>query len=141
MRNPKDRASAARTFHQTALHCIWLDPTDPLAHSLLGRYYYRVAGLSWLERTISRNLLGHKVEGSYEDSEREFMEAHALKDDWLPTGLWLARVLLAQRRPIEEVKRWIDHSLRLEVEEPSTEIEREELLELRAKLKLDEGCQ
>lgn len=115
---------------------MWLNPKDALPHNLLGRYYYNVANLSWIERTVAKNLLGFKLEATFQDSEREFLRAHQIKDDWLPTGLWLARVLLAQKRPLEEVKRWIDFGLSLEAKEPTTEIERAELLELKAKLKL-----
>lgn len=73
---------------------------------------------------------------SYQDAEREFRRAHRLKDDWLPGALWMARVLLAQKRPIEDVKHWVSLGLSMECKEPSTELELGELLELAAKLKL-----
>lgn len=136
MKNPKERGLVAQVFKQSTLRCIWLDPKEPLPYNLLGRYYYGVASLSWLERTVATNLLGCKLDGTYQDSEREFLRAHELKNDWLPTGLWLARVLLAQKRPMDEVKQWIDFGLALGANEPTTEIERAELLDLQAKLKL-----
>lgn len=123
-------------FRQSTLRCIWINPEEPLAHNLLGRYYLSVANLTWIERAVAKNLLGCKIEGTFKDAEREFLRAHELKNDWLPTGLWLARVLLAQKRPLDEVKGWIDFGLSLGSKEPSTEIERLELLDLKAKLKL-----
>lgn len=134
--NPRERALVARTFFQATKNCIELEPNDPLAYNLLGRYYYNVAGLSWIEKTVAEKLLGAPMNGTYQDAEREFRRAHQLRDDWLPCGLWMARVLLAQKRPIEEVKQWIDLSLSMECREPSSEIELRELLDLKAKLKL-----
>lgn len=112
-----------------------MDPKDPLPHNLLGRYYYHVGSLSWLERTVAKNLLGASLDGTYQDAEREFRAAHQIRS-WSPTGLWMARVLLAQKRPLEEIKEWIDMGLELDTPEPTTEIERRELVELKAKLKL-----
>lgn len=125
----------ARIFRQATLRCIKMNPKDALAYNLLGRYYYSVASLTWLERTLAKNLLGCRLDGSYQDSERAFKRAHELKNDWLPTGLWMARVLIAQHRPLDEVKHWIEFGLALKCDEPSSEIERNELLELRSKLK------
>lgn len=136
MKNPKERAVTGDLFRHSCLRSIWLNPNEPLSHNLLGRYYYIIAQLSWFEKTISKSLLGCKLEGGIQESEREFLQAHKLKDDWLPTGLWMARVLLFQKRPLEEVKKWIDFGLALGAHEPSTEIERTELLELKAKLNL-----
>lgn len=76
------------------------------------------------------------MKGTYQDAEREIRRAHTIKGDWAPNGLWMARVLLAQKKPIEEVKQWIDFGLSQDCKEPTTEIEIRELHELRAKLKL-----
>lgn len=142
MRSSKERIILSQIFKLAALRCIRLNPEDPLAHHLLGRYYYNVGNLSWFERAIIKTLLLHdssgqfKIEGSYAEAEQKFRHAHSLKDDWPPTGLWMARTLLAQQRPLEEVRQWIEMGLRHECKEPTTEIERRELLALKAKLKL-----
>lgn len=134
--SPKERTLVSRVFQQVAIRNTKLNPRDALPHNLLGRYYYEIAQLTWIEKKLVKSLLGVKLEGSYQDAEREFMLAHELKGNWLPTGLWLARVLVAQHRPLDEIKQWIDFGLSLEAREPTSEIEREELLELRSKLKI-----
>jgi hypothetical protein len=134
--NARDRTLAGEAFKRAIMRCLKLDPNDPLAHHLLGRYYYHVAGLNWIQRTLVKSFFNFKVEGSYEDAEREFRLAHSLKSDWLPAGLWMARVLLAQDKPKQEIKYWIDLALKMEVREPSTEVERDELIELGRKLRL-----
>lgn len=131
--NAKERTLLARLFKESTLRCQRIRPEDPLAYNLLGRYYYSVAGLSWLERTIAKNLLGCKLEGSYADAERAFRAGHKLAN-WLPTGVWMARTLQAQKRPLKEILEWIEFGLAQDCKEPTTEIERRELLELRAKL-------
>lgn len=134
--NPRERTQVAQLFKDAAVRSTKMNPQDPLAYHLLGRYYFNVARLSWIELTVARSLLSCKLEGSFEDSERALRRAHELADYWLPTGLWMARVLLAQQKPLEEVKQWIEFGLACDLYEPSTELEREELLELRSKLKI-----
>lgn len=111
-----------------------MNPLSGLAHHLLGRYYFNVDHLSWIERTLANKVLGCDLSGTFRDAERKFLEAHQ-DSDWLPTGLWMARVKLAQKAPIEEVQHWIDFGLRLECKEPSSEIERRQLIELESKIK------
>lgn len=132
---PRERSTIARIFRDIARRCIRMNEKDGLPHNLLGRYYYHVAGLSWLEKTLAKSILGAHLDGTYQDAEREIRLAHQIKDDWLPTGLWMAKVLLAQKRPMAEVREWIQFGLKLDCQEPSSEIERNQLLELDAKLK------
>lgn len=134
--NARDRTLAGEAFKRAILRCQKLEPNDPLSHHLLGRYYYHIGGLNWIQRTLVKSFFNFKVEGSYEDAEREFRLAHSLKDDWLPVGLWMARVLLAQDKPKQEIKYWIDLALKMEACEPTTEMERDELIELGRKLRL-----
>ena len=79
-----------------------------------------------------------KVEGTYEDAERELRRAHAIRDDWMPVSLWMARVLLAKRKGVadDEIKSWVKLGLNMIIYEPSCEIEREELAEMAKKLGL-----
>jgi hypothetical protein len=134
--NARDRTLAGEAFKQAIMRCLKLRPNDALSHHLLGRYYYHVASLNWIQRTLVRSFFNFKVDASYEDAERELRLAHSLKNDWLPVGLWMARVLLAQDKSRQEIKYWIDLALKMDVLEPSTEMERDELVELGRKLRL-----
>lgn len=135
MSNPREKTLVSKIFKLAAERCIKMEPQDPLAHNLLGRYYYNVASLSWFEKTVAGKFLGAKLDGSYEDAEREFRLAHELgKANWLPNFLWMARVLMAQRRPRDEISEWVEYGLRLDCREPSSELERLELEELHQKL-------
>lgn len=136
MTNALEKTLVARVFQQSAKRCIQLKSDDGLAYNLLGRYYYNVAQLSWLERTVAKGITGLKYDHSYADSESQILKCHEINPVWLPTGLWMAKVKLAQKRPIEEVKKWIDFGLALDCKEPSSELERVELIELKSKLKL-----
>ena len=134
--SPKERILGGEAFKAAIMRCIELNPQDALSHHLMGRYYYHVAGLTWLHKSLAKKLLNTEVQGNYEDAERELKLAHELYDDWLPTGLWMARVLLAQANRRDELEKWIKWAIELDAREPTTEIEREELLELGKKLKV-----
>jgi len=142
MGSSKELVVLSQVFKLSILRCIKLNPEDALAHHLLGRYFYNVGNLTWLERTVIKTMVMHdksgqfKIEGSHAEAEQQFLRAHSLRDDWPPTGLWMARALLAQNRPKHEVAKWIEMGLAHPCKEPTTEIERQELLELKAKLKL-----
>lgn len=142
----KDRIHMSQVFKLSTLLCIKWRPEDPLAHHLLGRYYYEVGRLTWLERTIIKTLLlqhhqgkAFKIEGTHAEAEQKFRHAHELKPTgWPPTGLWMARTLQAQKRPVHEIRTWCKMGLSYDCREPTTEIERREMLELLAKLDDDD---
>lgn len=113
-----------------------MDPNDAINYNLHGRFLYNVANLNWIERKMFAGFSGEKVSASYKEAEEAFIKSHSLKSDWMSTGLWMARCLLAQKRPLEEVKKWIDICLSLEIIDPVSVIERQECLDLKAKLKL-----
>lgn len=135
--NSKERAAMGTMFRASADHCIKLKPDHYLAHHLLGRYYLTIASLSWVEKQITKGFTNVKVDVGFEDAEREFLKADELRPNWLQTGLCMARVLVSQKRSIDEIKHWIDYGLNQDCVEPISVIEREELLALKAKLKLD----
>lgn len=126
----------SQAFRHSALHCIRLKPDNYLAHNLLGRYYYEIASLSWFERTVAKSLLGFRLEATFEECEKALLKGYELRKDWLPNGLWMAKVLLAQKRPMKEVADWIEYGLNQHCDEPGGAIEREDLLELKSKLKI-----
>lgn len=134
--NPKERSILGNLFMHSTLRCQRMKPNDALAFSLYGRYLYNIASLNWIERKLASGFSGEKMAGSYEEAEKMFLYAHNLKNDWPPTGLWVARCLLAQKKPLNEIKKWLDLSLSFEAREPTTVIERQECLDLRSKLKL-----
>lgn len=141
MSNPREQTLAGETFKRSAQRCLAMEPREALAHHLLGIYFYHIGALNWFQRSFVKNFLGYKVEGGYAEAEREFRLSHECRDNWLPTGLWMAKVLLAQRKPLEETKHWIRFGLEREANEPTTELDRDELRELARKLKMpvDEG--
>lgn len=124
------------TFRESATRCIEANPNDYLSHAMLGRYYLSLGLLSWVERTLTKNFTNVKFDGGLPEAEREFRKAHECRGDWLSTGLLMARVLLAQKKPIEEVRKWIEFGLRQPVLEAWTGLEKPELEELAAKLKI-----
>lgn len=75
-------------------------------------------------------------ESTYELAESLFLKAHERKKEWLSNGFWMARTLLARKRPMEEVKKWIDHASSCKAQDPVTVSEERELEELKDKLKL-----
>lgn len=132
----RDRITTSSLFSKSCRRTITLKPDDPLAYNLLGRYHFTCSGLNWLEKTIMQRVLGIKVNSTFELAERYFLKAHELKDDWPPTGLWMARVLLARGAPMAEVSKWIEFGLEKECLDPGAALERKEIAELKAKLKL-----
>lgn len=134
--NPRERSILGNLFMHSTLRCQRMEPNDALAFSLYARYLYNIANLNWIERKVASGFSGEKMTGSFAEAEKNFLHAHSLQNDWLPTGLWIARCLIAQKRPLNEIKKWIDLSLSCEPLEPTSVIERQECLDLKSKLKL-----
>lgn len=132
----RDRISMGTLFSHSTRRTMRLKPDDPLAYNLLGRYHFNCSELNWFQKALMQRVLGTKVTSTFQDAERYFRKAHELKDDWPPTGLWMAKVLLAQKAPLSEVERWLDFGLNTKCLDPSAALERKEILELKAKLKL-----
>lgn len=131
----KDRTVVGRLYRDSCLRCIRLDPKDFLPHNLLGRYYYHVAELTWIERKIAKSFLGaDNLDNTFTHAQQEFQISHELKD-FLPTCLWMARVLIAQKRPYDDILKWINYGLQVECNEPTSEIDKRTLIELDLKLR------
>lgn len=137
MPNSKHKLELSAVHQKMCFRCIELKPEDGLAYHLLGCYCYFVAGLSWTERFLAHKVMRRKLEATYDDAELYLKKSNKIAD-WIPNCLWLARTALAQQKPMEEVKKWVDLGLSLKCNEPISEIDRETLLEMRAKLKLSD---
>ena len=55
-----------------------LKPDEPLLYHYLGRWFYEVAGVSWLERKAAAALYAKPPESTYDEAMDSFMKAEEL---------------------------------------------------------------
>lgn len=132
--NGLEKVRLGRLFYYAVMRAIDLDNKQALAHHMIGRYYFNVSQLSWLERTLASKLFT-PAEMAYtiEDSEKAFRLAHAIDSTISPTGLWMAKCLQAQKKPKEQITEWVELGVKTKSREPWNDLEREELEALKRK--------
>lgn len=136
MRVSLEKVALGKLFYHSIKHLLWLEPNNALGHHLLGRYYYSVATLSWIERTLARQLIeARDLDFKLADAKNALQKAYSL-DPSIPTnGLWMVRVLLAAKAPRDQISEWIEFGLKARCKDPVDEIERGELEVLKKKEK------
>lgn len=63
----------------------------------------KVASLSWIEKKLATALFSEVPDASYEDSLASFRRAYELRPDWKENMLFMAKVLIAQKKVRDEI--------------------------------------
>ncbi len=80
---------------------------------MIGRWCYEVAGLTWVEKKIAATFFDAPPESTYDDALEAIMRADKLKHNYKSNQLWIAKVLIAQKK-YKEAMVWIDEAIKLE---------------------------
>ncbi|MGD8747254.1 MAG: hypothetical protein PVI44_02195 [Balneolaceae bacterium] len=88
----KSRVAASRDIKKYAERAIKYDSTNAGAWHLLGRWHFKVANLSWIERLAANTLFGGIPKASNEKAEEYIEKAIKLNDKYILYYYDLARV-------------------------------------------------
>eukprot|EP01137_Pigoraptor_chileana_P005384 Opistho-2@48383 len=109
----KEKIKNGFVFREHIEKAIELDPHDPTAHHLLGRWCYEVALLSWIERKAATAIFGAPPTATMDDALHSFLEAERLRP-----GVWKMNTLMVARSYLQKKDRgnaaeWLNRTLSL----------------------------
>jgi len=129
----KERIQYGHEFKKHSDIAVDIEPNDMLMHHMygrfasnishksiqiknflmIGRWCYEVAGLTWVEKKIAATFFDAPPESTYDDALEALMKADKLKHNYKSNQLWIAKVLIAQKK-YKEAMVWIDEAIKLE---------------------------
>jgi regulator of microtubule dynamics protein 3 len=87
---------------------IELNPTDPTAHYLLGRWCFGVYMLSWVERRAAATLFAAPPTATVDESLDHFLEADRLKPGTWKENLLFIGKCYVQKRDYSTAVQWLE---------------------------------
>ena len=114
-----------------ALLAIELDPDYDGAYSVMGRWHYELASLSWIERKIAEWVYESPPDGGYPQAVEYYKKANNAKPDEIRHYLWLGKTLI-ELDDVVKAKKIFEHILKMEPDDESDkkmQIEAKEHLE------------
>lgn len=122
----RTRAQLAKQAQDEARTALELDPSNDLAHHLMGRWHYEMANLNFVMRTLVRLLYGAAfAPGSYTGALECFTAAAGLAPDRLIHRVELARAytkLGRKEQAVEELQR----AMEMEIEDINAQLQRQD---------------
>ena len=112
-----------------ALKAIKLDPTNDGTYHVMGRWYFEVASLSWIERKMAEIIYTKPPVGSYEEAIFYFKKAIEIKNDEIRHYFWIAKTYIAMNQ-LDQAKQYLNDITNLEPLDDSDQIMKLESLEL-----------
>jgi hypothetical protein len=95
-------------FKKHIERAIQLNPKDPTAHYLLGRWCFGVYMLSWVERKMAATLFAVPPTATVEEALERFLEADRLNPGkWKENMLFIAKCHIQKRDYVNAVE-WLD---------------------------------
>ena len=111
------------------LKAIELDPEDDGNYHVMGRWNYKLADLSWVERKIAGIIYATPPQASFEDARHFFGKAIELEPNDIRNHVWLGKTYVALD-DIEAAKNSYNASLAITAENDSDRILQKEAQEL-----------
>jgi tetratricopeptide (TPR) repeat protein len=100
----REKVSASRAIKKYADRAIKYDSTNAGAWHVLGRWHFKVANLSWLERTAANTLFGGIPDASNEKAAEYIQKAMALDEEYVLYYYDLARVFKELGRDVNAIE-------------------------------------
>ncbi|XP_054153764.1 regulator of microtubule dynamics protein 2-like [Oppia nitens] len=129
----KERIECGHEFKVHSDIARKLDPNDRLLHHMYGRWCYEVASLSWMERKLAATFFGTPPESTFAEALNALEKANELRNEWIGNHLWIAKVLIAMKKPKEALK-WIDSGLQIQQNTEEDGLSHQQLIQLQNKL-------
>jgi tetratricopeptide (TPR) repeat protein len=128
----RDKVRMAGEIRERAMTALELDPNDDLAHHVLGRWEFEMAGLGPMVRAFAKMLFGDLGQGDYQRARGCFEKAAELAPNRLIHHLMLAKVCLKtgdKQLALESLQR----AMKLPVDDMCAKCERKDGVEMMKK--------
>ncbi|XP_011353221.1 regulator of microtubule dynamics protein 3 isoform X2 [Pteropus medius] len=107
------RIQSGFSFKEHVDKALALQPENPMAHFLLGRWCYQVAHLSWLERKTATALLESPLSATVQDALQSFLKAEELQPGFSKAGRVYISKCYQELGRNSEARQWVKLALEL----------------------------
>jgi len=94
----KERIADAYKIKEHAMKAIEIKPDDASTLHLLGRWCFRIASISWIERTAASALFGTPPTSSFDESLQYLLKAYAVNPNFLSNTAWIGDLYVALKK-------------------------------------------
>nr|XP_004660845.2 regulator of microtubule dynamics protein 3 isoform X2 [Jaculus jaculus]XP_045013653.1 regulator of microtubule dynamics protein 3 isoform X2 [Jaculus jaculus] len=101
------RIQSGFSFKEHVDKAIALQPGNPKAHFLLGRWCYQVAHLNWLEKKTATALFENPLSASVQDALQSFLKAEELQPGFSKAGRVYISKCYRELGKNSEARRWM----------------------------------
>ncbi|XP_007938633.1 regulator of microtubule dynamics protein 3 [Orycteropus afer afer] len=107
------RIQSGFSFKEHVDKAIALQPENPMAHFLLGRWCYQVSHLSWLEKKAATALSESPLSATVQDALQSFLKVEELQPGFSKAGRVYISKCYRELEKISEARRWMKLALEL----------------------------
>ncbi|XP_045305965.1 regulator of microtubule dynamics protein 3 isoform X1 [Leopardus geoffroyi] len=107
------RIQSGFSFKEHVDKAIALQPENPMAHFLLGRWCYQVSHLSWLERKTATALFESPLSATVQDALQSFLKAEELQPGFSKAGRVYISKCYRELGKNSEARQWMKLALEL----------------------------
>lgn len=107
------RIQSGFSFKEHVDKALALQPENPMAHFLLGRWCYQVAHLSWLERKTATALFESPLSATVQDALQSFLKAEELQPGFSKAGRVYISKCYRELGQNSEARQWVKLALEL----------------------------
>ncbi|KAM6201655.1 regulator of microtubule dynamics protein 3 [Rhynchocyon petersi] len=107
------RIQSGFSFKEHVDKAIALQPENPMAHFLLGRWCYQVSHLSWLEKKTATAFLESPLSATVQDALQSFLKVEELQPGFSKAGRIYITKCYRELGKNSEARRWMKLALEL----------------------------
>ncbi|XP_036153339.1 regulator of microtubule dynamics protein 3 isoform X1 [Myotis myotis] len=107
------RIQSGFSFKEHVDKALALQPENPMAHFLLGRWCYQVAHLSWLEKKTASALFESPPSATVEDALQSFLKAEELQPGFSKAGRVYISKCYRELGKNSEARQWVKLAMEL----------------------------
>ncbi|XP_044621067.1 regulator of microtubule dynamics protein 3 isoform X3 [Equus asinus] len=107
------RVQSGFSFKEHVDKAIALQPENPLAHFLLGRWCYQVSHLGWLEKKTATALFESTLSATVQDALQSFLKAEELQPGFSKAGRVYISKCYRELGKNSEARQWMKLALEL----------------------------
>ncbi|XP_037017612.2 regulator of microtubule dynamics protein 3 isoform X1 [Artibeus jamaicensis] len=101
------RIQSGFSFKEHVDKALALQPENPMGHFLLGRWYYQVAHLSWLEKKTAAALFENPLTATVQDALQSFLKAEELQPGFSKAGRVYISKCYRELGENSEARQWV----------------------------------
>ncbi|XP_024423492.2 regulator of microtubule dynamics protein 3 [Desmodus rotundus] len=101
------RIQSGFSFKEHVDKALALQPENPMGHFLLGRWYYQVAHLSWLEKKTAAALFESPLSATVQDALQSFLKAEEIQPGFSKSGRVYISKCYRELGQNSEARQWV----------------------------------